>query len=210
MKGREASSYTLTCVCVQACTLLCHARGRLSKRNLSSSPQFLLSFGCGNPVTTLPYIERPVFFARARAPTPPFELKALGPDLSSPVLSFVSHILYILYSPPLIGSHSRQEPSDDHVPFPESKTNLGNRRVRPKETSKRSLPSLPSVPLSILGLFQHLRLVTTLTITGSPHPQPCSGQQTMNHLGHHSYYHWALLPNAYSRTPRFWKHNEKI
>jgi len=121
-------------------------------------------------------------------------------------------LFYILcLSPPLIASHRRQGPSDEHIPSPESKTNLGNRRARPTISTKCSLPSLPSVPSSILGPVQHLRWVTTLTIIGSPHALPCSRQQTLDHLlGHHSYYHWALLPNARSRTPKFWKHNEEL
>lgn len=38
-----------------------------------------------------------MFFAKTRAPTPPFELKALDLDLTEPPLGFVSRILYTLF-----------------------------------------------------------------------------------------------------------------
>jgi hypothetical protein len=144
MKGRKSSSYSLTCACAQACTLLFHARG------LALSP-YSSFFWLGKSRSNSTIHQTACIFARARAPTPRFELKALDPDLSSPVLSFVGHILYIYFSPPLFGPPQvprvlRRLRSFSRVEY----------EPRPTGTSKRSLPSLPSVPLSILGHVRHL------------------------------------------------------
>ena len=145
-----------------------------------------------------------MFLARARGPTPPFELKAL--DLSSPPLGFVGSILYTLFVTtidwlPQVPRALRRPRSfsrvEDELGKPSSSPYKNNQAFPPFSPFRSIIhPRVHSIP-PLRHYVDHCWIASRTTMfkavnAGSPPRSPFILSLD-------------TAAQSYSRTPRFWK-----